>query len=228
MIQLEHLFGTGLGVTTWEQTVLALLVAFVLGKLVAMAYEWTYEGLSYSRTFVQALVLAAVVSAVLMLAIGDNLARGLGILGTMALVRFRTNVRDSRDMVFIFASLAVGVASGVRSFPVAVTGTIAFCLAAALVQVSPFGRRRRFDGMLRFWLPREEGAGESVRHVLSTHCRNFVLVALRDVAQGETLEYAYQVKLRDVGSPDRLVRALDALPGIGGLSLMVEDATSEL
>lgn len=228
LLDLGRLFGTGLVDAGWEAALLSMLLAFVLGKVIAFTYELTYEGVSYSRSFVQALVLGAVVSAMLMLAIGDNLARGLGILGTMALVRFRTNVRDSRDMIFVFAALAVGVAAGVRSLPVAVAGTFVFCSVAGLLQWTPFGRRQRFDGMLRFWLPREAADGAAIREILRRHCREFVLVALRDVAQGNSLEYAYQVRIDERAGREALVRALETLPGIGGLTLMVEDAHGEI
>lgn len=229
------LFDTGLGTVTPEQAALSLLMAFVLAKAVAFAYEMTYEGLSYNRSFVQSLVLGGVVACVLMMAIGDNLARGLGILGTMALVRFRTNVRESRDLIFMFAALAVGVASGVRAYPVGIAGALGFGLAAAWVHWSPFARRVQFDGLLRFWLARgADGAegdatgAERVRALLASHCRRFTLVALRDVAQGETLEYAYQVQLRDTARGDRLVEALGAVDGLTGLSLLLQDAHTEL
>jgi hypothetical protein len=225
---LTRIFGTGLTEAGWEPVALAMLLSFVLGKVVAFTYEHTYEGVSYSRSFMHSLVLGALVSTSLMLAIGDNLARGLGILGTMALVRFRTNIRDSRDMIFIFAALAAGVAAGVRSYPVAVVGTLGFCGAAAILQWSPFGRRQRFDGLLRFWLPREGAGGEVVGDILRKHCRDYVLVALREAAQGTSLEYAYQVRLKAHEGRDQLVRALEALPGIGGLTLMLEEAHGEL
>ncbi len=228
MIDLDTLLSTGLAGTSPDTVVLCLLLAFVLGKVISVTYQQTYDGLSYSRGFVQVLVLGPVVATILMMAIGDNLARGLGILGTMALVRFRTNVRDSRDMIFIFAALAIGVASGVQAFAVGLLGTIGFCLAAFAVDWTPFGRRQRFDGIIRFWLPRDGVGGERIRAILAEHCRSFVLVALRDFAQGETLEYAYQVKLKDPDSQESLVQALSALPDIGGLTLLLQDAHTEL
>jgi hypothetical protein len=228
VIDLDTLLSTGLTGTSPDTVVLCLLTAFVLGKVISVTYQQTYEGLSYSRGFVQVLVLGPVVATILMMAIGDNLARGLGILGTMALVRFRTNVRDSRDMIFIFAGLAIGVASGVQAFAVALLGTIGFCLSAFAVDWTPFGRRQRFDGIVRFWLPRDGVGGEGIRAILSPHCRSFVLVALRDFAQGETLEYAYQVKLKNPDSQEHLVQALSALPDIGGLTLLLQDAHTEI
>lgn len=228
MNDLLNLLQTSPGETSWEAAALTLLSAFALAQIVAFTYERTYEGMSYSRGFVQAMVLSALVAAMLMMAIGDNLARGVGIMGTMALVRYRTSIRDPRDMVFMFAALAVGLATGVRSYPAALFGTLAFCGAAALLTWSPFGRRLRFDGMLRFWLPRTGPSGDDVRAVLNGHCQHFVLVALRDLAQGETLEYAYQIKLKSSSSHEKLVAALEALPGLQGLSLLLEDAHTEL
>ena len=222
------LFSTGLTPATFEQAFLCLTSAFVLGSVIAFVYQKTYQGLSYSRSFVQSLILGAIVATILMLAIGDNLARGLGILGTMALVRFRTNVRDSRDMIFVFAALSIGIASGVRAFGIACVGTFVFSLAALVVEWSPMGRTQRFDGMLRFWLPRDDGSGDTIRATLGPYCQSFVLVAVRDVGKGDALEYAYQVKLKTVDSHDSLVDALAQIPGIGGLTLMLQDAHTEL
>ena len=221
------LLSTGLNAASAEQALLCLLSAFVLGQFIAVVYQRTYQGLSYSRSFVQTLVLGAIVATILMLAIGDNLARGLGILGTMALVRFRTNVRDTRDMIFIFASLAIGVASGVQAFAIALVGTLFFCLAAIAVEWGPIGRAKRFDGLLRFWLPHTTGGDQAIA-ILKQHCRTHVLVAIRDVAQGNSLEYAYQVKLKSLDAHDGLISALTELEGIGGITLMIQDAHTEL
>ena len=60
------------------------LLAFVLSSPVGWTYETTFKGLSYSRNFVQALVLSTVVSATVMQAIGDNVGRGLGMLGALS------------------------------------------------------------------------------------------------------------------------------------------------
>ncbi|MFQ5665029.1 MAG: DUF4956 domain-containing protein [Candidatus Binatia bacterium] len=228
MVSFETLFSTGLTSVRWEEVVLALLTAFVLGKLVAVTYERTHFGLSFSRSFAQSLVLGAVVASILIMAIGDNLARGLGILGTMALVRFRTNVPDSRDMIFVFAALAVGVAVGAASYPVAILGALGFSAAAHVLNWEPTGSRQRFDGMLRFSLSRDAAAADRVPGILSAHCDRFVLVAMRELAQGELVEYAYQFKLKRSASQDELFEALGSVPGAGGITFLLEDAHTEL
>lgn len=222
------LFQSGLVGISPAEVALAMLLAFVLGRVVAWTYEWTHDGLSYARSFTHSLVLGPMVATLLMLAIGDNLARGLGILGTMALVRFRTNVRDTRDMMFLFVALAAGVACGVRAFAVCGVGVLAYCLAAFALRWGIGTGRQRFDGLLRYWLPREAIDAEAMGKVLAAHCRSHVLVAVRDLGQGDALEYAWQVRLRSPASREQLVAQLGGVTGIGGLSLITQDAHAEL
>ena len=93
----------------------SLVLCFVLSNIIAFTYEKTFQGLSYSRNFVQAMILGSLVVAVAMMAIGNNLARGLGMMGALTIIRFRTNLKDPRDIIFIFASLATGMAAGVST-----------------------------------------------------------------------------------------------------------------
>ena len=90
-----------------------LILAFVLSSTIAWTYEKTFLGLSYSRNFVQGIVLSAVVAAMVMQAIGDNVGRGLGMMGALSVVRFRTSFKDPRDIMFIFAALGAGIGCGV-------------------------------------------------------------------------------------------------------------------
>ncbi len=88
-----------------RSALLAMLVAFANSHVLALVYVWSHRSLSYSQSFVQALVMASVGSAMMMLVIGNNIVWGIGMVGALALVRFRTNLRDARDMVFVFVSL---------------------------------------------------------------------------------------------------------------------------
>jgi hypothetical protein len=196
--------------------------------VVAAVYVWTYRGLSYSRGFVHALVIGGLVATLLMLAIGNNVARGLGLLGTLALIRFRATLKDSRDMIFVFCSLAVGIAAGVQSFVVATIGTGAFGLFALHLSASAFGSRRQFDGLLRFQTAATPDADGACKSVLKLYCSNFVLINLREVAQGRMVEHAYQVKLVDSTDNEPLVCALRGLSDVGGLTLLMQDQAIEL
>ncbi len=218
--------------TTGNITIISLvyssLLAFVLSTLIAITYEKTYRALSYSRNYVQTLVLISIVAATVMQAVGDNLARGLGIMAAMAVIRFRTNFKDSRDIVFVFASLAVGVSCGVNGYSIAIVGSFMFIIAAFILYASPFGESSFFDGMLRFSLENESENKRALEEVMSKYCKTFALITLRDMAQGNRLDYAYQVKLKRNARHDDFVEALNKVGSIKGIHFMMQEATVEL
>lgn len=203
-------------------------MAFLLSSIIALTYERTFQGLSYSRGLVQSMVLGSIVSCLLMIAIGDNIARGIGIVGSLAIIRFRTNLRDPRDLVFLFAALGVGVAAGVQSYITAILGGSIFCLIVFVLYISPFGTRRKSDGLVRFQIPAGTQTIGQVTTIMQSHTRNFVLVTMRNVAQGQIVDYAYQVKLSDPDDNVRLIQQLERVDGIRGLSYTNQEATVEV
>jgi uncharacterized membrane protein YhiD involved in acid resistance len=208
--------------------VYTVLLAFALSTLIALTYEKTFRGLSYSRNFVQALILSGVVAATVMQAIGDSLASGLGMLGALAIIRFRTTLRDARDIVFMFASLAAGLACGVNVYSVAVAGTAGFCVIAVVLYFSPFGQENYYDGMLRFNIENDSETRLMLEKILSAYCRAFALITLRDMAQGDRLDYAYHVKLKKGKNKSDFIEALRKIDSIRGVSLLLQETTIDL
>jgi hypothetical protein len=206
----------------------ALTLSFILSTLIAITYEKTYRALSYSRNYVQTLILIAIVSTTVMQAVGDSLARGLAIMAAMGVIRFRTNFKDPRDIIFVFASLSVGVSCGVFGFHIAIVGTFAFIIVAWILYITPFGQSSYFDGMLRFNLSNSEESQKQLELIFKKYAKKFALITLRDLAQGERLEYAYQVKLKGKQRHNEFVLELQKIPDINGLTFMMQEATVEL
>jgi len=212
----------------WQTALLSFMSAFVLSSILAFVYDKTFQGLSWSKGLLESMILGSLVSCLLMIAIGDNVARGIGIVGSLAIIRFRTNLRDPRDLVFLFASLGSGVACGVQSYGTAVTGTLIFSMAAALLRFSGFGQRRRTDGIIRFQIPQNENASNMVADILRRIPRHFILVTMRNVAQGDLVDCSYQIKLRRDSDVTLLISELDRVEGIRGLTYMNQQTTVEV
>jgi len=206
----------------------ALLLAFVCSHFLALVYVWSHRGLSYSQSFVQALVMASVAAAFMMLVIGNNIVWGIGVMGALALVRFRTNLRDSRDMMFVFVSLVVGLAAGTAAFTLAILGTLLFSLVALYLGRMAFGFRNYFDALVRLTLPTGESTPGGAHECLRAHCSRIALTMVQQVAQGEATEHVYQVRFRREDSRQELVRDLEKVSGLTNLSLLLEDARVDL
>lgn len=206
----------------------SLCMCFVLALVLANVYRWTHQGFSYQRSFLQTIVLASITVSIMIMAIGNNMARGLGILGAMAFVRFRTPIRDPRDVIFIFAALAIGIACGAQVFMVAILGTLFFGFTAFFLSWSPWASRREFEGLLRFLLPSDGKATASLPEIFAQYTTNAELIATREAIQGEVLEYAYQVRLIDPSYKVDLVDAISKLPDASEVSLVMQRTTVEI
>lgn len=206
----------------------AMLLSFILCSMIGLTYRRTYQGLSYSRSYVQTQLLAGLITTILIMAIGDNLARGLGILGTLAIIRFRTPVRDPRDIIFLFASITIGIACGAGGFMISIVGCIFFCMVATYLHLSPFSSRREYEGLLRFLMPKDMDTPPDIEGVFQRFCRDVELVAMRDAVQGDYTEYAYQVRLFDPTMRVDLLEELNQFHELKDLSLLMQRSTVEI
>lgn len=205
-----------------------VLLAFIVGTILAFTYILTFEGLSYSKSFIQSLVLSPIVSAIAMQAIDGSLARGIGMMGAFSILRFRSNLKDPKDMFFLFASLSLGISCGVHAFAVTVTGCLCFCLVIFILSKTPFAQSTQYDGLLRFNVATSDSIQSDVDRILKNNCRRFALVTIRDAAQGDRVDYAYQVKLKNQTGQTQLVSDLQKVQSMSGLQLLLQQATVEL
>ncbi|MHC4423261.1 MAG: DUF4956 domain-containing protein [Planctomycetota bacterium] len=227
----EILEGTPLsgGVFTPENVLLSLLLAFVLGQVIAWIYYFTHTGLSYSRSYVQSLVLVTVVVAMVMAVIGDNIIRAFGLMGALAIIRFRNVVKDTRDIVFIFCSLVVGMAAGSQRYAIAVVGTITISLIALYLYLTGFGTHEPHNGFLRFSLPGHIGPNHPVTGILKRFCGSFTLISAQDSGFGSTeVEYAYQLMIRSAARNELMLSELEKIKGLENVSLTMQEQLLEV
>jgi Domain of unknown function (DUF4956) len=177
---------------------------------------------------VHAITIGSVIACMLMQAANNNLAAGIGIAGSLSVLRLRIAMRDPKDLVFIFAGIAVGVACGVHAFTVALAGTFVFIATSVGLVLLETGSRNVFEGMLRFYGPSDATTEASVTAILKRYAGRFALMTLREVRQGEAMEYAYHLRLKNTDERIAIVRELEAVVGIDGVTLYYQDATQEL
>ncbi len=183
--------------------VYVLAWAFFLASLIAITHRLTFRGDPYPAQFFQALVLGSIVTAMVMMAVGDSLARGLGVFGAMAIIRFRTRIDDPRNVLFLFAALSSGLAVGVYGFMISFAGTIIFCLGAAILYFSPFrSHSHHWQAML---LLKEDEPVSVVEEILLGSCWEIRQTGTASAADG-FIRYEYSLALK--GRKDDLVRAL--------------------
>jgi hypothetical protein len=185
--------------------------AFLLSSIIAITHKLTFTGDYYPKNFFQSLVLGAVVTTLVMMAIGDSLARGLGVFGAMAIIRFRTRIDDPRDVLFLFAALSTGLAIGVYGFTISFVGSILFCLVAVLLYFSPFKSFAHHSHL--FFTLESTDRLEAVLKVLAAYVAEHRTITIM-VTKENTLRYHYAVSLKKEFGKEDLVAVLQKLEGV--------------
>lgn len=199
-----------------------MLFTFLLSTMIAFTYDQTTPSSKKKEMIIHSLVLSSVVAATVMLAIGDSLARGLGMLGALAIIRFRTNLKDPRDIVFVFAALASGIACGVYGFMIGLGGSISFCLIAFMLRFSRFYNPSNLKGSLRFSTNTEHHGHDEVKKLIKDYCRNIELcnVQLNTPREKDSnVEFTYQMELKKVKNQKEFMDALQSLGDITGFRI---------
>src|SRR5215210_2257353 len=112
----------GIAPPNWPAMMLGLLVAFGAGQIIAWVYMLTHSGLSYSRSFVNALIVMPTLVALVMMVLSNNLITAFGMMAVFAIVRFRNILRDTLDTCYILSVIVIGLACGSQKFTTAVVG----------------------------------------------------------------------------------------------------------
>lgn len=210
-----------------EALVLALLLAFVLGQAVAWTYSFTHSGLSYSRTFTQSLILMTMVVTIVMFVIGNNIVTAFGLLGALAIIRFRNVLKDTRDTVFVFFVLVLGIATGTQRFELAMVGTVFFILATFYLDFTRFGTLGRYDGHLSLRVTGEADRQE-LDQLLHRYCWKAKRMSVRRTGDDDVEEILFQVHFRDTERRQELVSELRSSAGIDDIALVLRDELAEV
>ncbi len=218
----------GGGAFNSQTIILSLLLAFVLGQVIAWVYYLTHNGLSYSRSYVQSLILITVVISLVMTVIGNNIITAFGLMGALAVVRFRNVIKDTRDIAFIFCALVVGMAAGSHRYLTAILGTAILSAIILYLFWTDFGSHEPHNGFLRFSLRGPLGPNHPVPGILNQFCGSFTLISMQDSGFGGPAEYAYQILIRNVARNEEFVSEMEKVEGIENISLTVQEKLLEV
>jgi hypothetical protein len=167
-----------------------LMVAALLGTIVTQVHKYYHREKLLSRSLEQAQILLCVSGAMMMVIIGDSLARAFGIAGAAAIIRFRTPVEDPKDITLLFLVLGVGMACGLGAFSVA--GLASFFLCFLLSLLDHIGEQKPKAMLLELTASGSEFPTSHVQNIFAAYGS---IYEIREMTHGEEAMVKYQVTL---------------------------------
>ena len=176
--------------------IFSFFTAMLAATIIAYSYKKTHSGYSFSPNFIVSLILTSGIIALIMIIIGSNIARAFALVGAMSIVRFRNPVKETRDLVYLFASIAAGMAAGTGFFSMSILFAVLFFLTSLLFEF--------FSTKL----------SETLIYVISINCNNesrkkfeenlkkfsykYVFLSMTSYKEDNDIgEFAYEVELKN-------------------------------
>ena len=218
----EALRGTsvGGGFGVWE-LLTALGLSFFLCMAVAYFYRETHRGLSYSVSFVHTMILMGVTVSIIMLIIGSNIARAFALVGALSIIRFRTAIKEPRDVAFIFMTMAIGMATGTGFYLAAIVFAIFVCAMVYFLQRFDVGSATAGEVLLKIHLPENLDYHTVFNEVFLEHLHDHSLISVETIRGGSLLELVYSIQFKGAADETAFLNALRAINGNNKVAIMM-------
>jgi len=120
----------------------SILLAIILGLVIAVIYRITHKGVNYESSFLSTLVLLAPIVTLVMFFIQGDLVLSLGLVGSLSIIRFRTPIKDTKDMVYLFWTIAMGLGIGTLNWTLSIIATVILSGLMLLFYYIRYGRKK--------------------------------------------------------------------------------------
>lgn len=215
---LDNLQSVNVFSPTLTETVSNILVSLICSFIVSLVYRLTYKGPGYSESFVHSIIFLSVITAFVIMVIGNNLARAFGLVGALSIIRFRTAIKDTVDIVYIFLGLAIGMAAGVGYHKLAITGT--FLISGILILFSKVNYSYFFFNqyILQFTYLNEATDTETLTNIFKKYCKSYDTINIKTDINGN-LEYSFYLRVSKNVDSKLIVDELQKIKGIQKINL---------
>ena len=218
----------GAAPTNYVALTLALLLAFACGHAVAWVYMYTHTGLSYSRSYVNTLIIMPVIVALVMMILANSLVVAFGLMAIFAMVRFRSILRDTLDTAYVLAVIVIGLGCGTSKFASAIIGCLATVAMMFYFWATSFGTRHRYDLILNIQWLRPAAELDQLRQLLRRHSRTVQCASQRSSEGYSGIDLSYRLLLRDPARDHELMDELRGFQGVARVSSVSAADESEL
>ena len=203
-----------------ENIIVNIFIAFIFALIICVVYRKTHKGLSYSQSFTFTLFMITIVGCVLMMVVGNSLARAFALFGAFSIIRFRTAIKDSRDIAFVFFALVIGMAVGTNNHMIALISTILICLIIVILSKINFGSIRKFNYILNFSALKNKDISDRYQAVFDKYLQESELLNVGSRQKGKYLDYSFNVRFFDDSISDKFASDLHKIKYIQEVDLI--------
>lgn len=225
---MESLFGSVVGETlSLDSSLMIILSSLLFGLGISLAYMFAHQKEGYNANFIIALIMLPAIIAMIILLVGNNVARAFSLAGAFSLIRFRSAPGNSRDIAYVFFTLGVGLACGMGYIGYAALFAFILCTVMILLTRLRFGANGSYSQTLKIVVPENLNFDGVFDQVLKEYTNSYKLKKVKTTDFGSLFELTYELTLKNLADSKKLIDNLRCLNGNLNIVLTVKDQTEE-
>ena len=197
-----------------SEIIINLIISFILGVVISLVYKKTHKGLSYSQSFMITTIFVSVIVCMVIMIIGNNLARAFALVGALSIIRFRTVVKDTKDTAYIFWALAAGMASGTGSYFLAIAGTAILTGIAFILYFTNYGSMYKSEFILQFRTNVDDQQTPVYNKAISEYTKTSTLLNAESSGDGKSIKLSFDIVMKEDMSQDKFISDLSKVAGV--------------
>ncbi len=194
---LDTIFASTIGDTLSLQAMVAAFAAsLALGLLISFVYIKTHKSEGYQSGFAVTLIMLPAIISVIIMLIGNNVARAFSLAGAFSLVRFRSAPGDPKDIAYVFFALGVGLACGLGFIAYAAVFAVILCLVMILLTFTNYAKQKSTSMQVRITVPENLNFQGLFDDILNKYTDFWKLRKVRTTDFGTLFELSYLIDLK--------------------------------
>ncbi len=201
------------------EIIINLLLAFILGVVISLVYKKTHKGLSYSQSFMITNIFICVITCMVIMIIGNNLARAFALVGALSIIRFRTVIKDTKDIAYIFWALAAGMGSGTGSYFLTIVGSIIILIIAFILFKTNYGSIYKTEFILQFRYLKSENKNPEYNNIIDQFTKTSTLLNAEPSGDEKTLKLTFDIVMKEDKDFNEFINKISEIDNLSEVSL---------
>ena len=182
---------------TVSPTVLMIIISFICGFLISFVYMKTSENGKYSKNFALTMVLLPAVISSIILLIGSDIARAFSLAGAFAIIRFRSEPGEPKDIAYVLFSMASGLALGIGEYIFAIAFSLVLCLVMFGLAKTNYGNNKIEYKQLKVTIPEDLDYETEFKEVFEKYEVEYYLKKVSTTSLGSLYKVCYDITIKN-------------------------------
>ena len=196
-----------------------IISSIVLGLIISLAYMKTHKKEGYATGFTITLIMLPVIIAIIILLVGNNVARAFSLAGAFSIIRFRSAPGDPKDITYVFFTLAVGLTCGMGYIGYAFIFTLILCALTLILDSTKFAMPKTKTSKLKITIPEDLNYDGIFDDILNKYTNSWHIETIKTRDFGSLFEIHYIIHIKLDANQKKFIDELRCKNGNLNISL---------